>query len=201
MFLFHVWDPATQLWNTLRQRRIVRSRGQSHSTLMKNATSIPVHDRQVLQELQRKERVFFFFVHLIIFSYSSIFHLPLYRWMSLWPMSRAGTVPVRWCVNVWMSVPTWSCERAEVFGCVFWVMLTISFTPLFVLFHVLALLKAVCKCALWKTNDIRVKSTPCSTLINVWKQQRRLLAQNSFPSSAFFHFPTPCGEQTELPMA
>ncbi len=177
-------------------------------TLIKNVASIPVHDRQVLRQVKsyREKRQF---LSVIIFSYSSIFHyLPLYRWMSLWPITRAGSVPVHalMCegVNECIHVNVLKSDKAELFGwwvvrVYVWVMLTISFAAFFVLIHVLALLKAVCKCTLRKTNDIWVKSTPHSTLINVWKQQHRLFAQNSCPSSAFFYFLTPYGEQTELP--
>lgn len=101
-------------WKTLSQRRRVRSHGQNHGTLIKNVASIAAHDRHVLQELQRKD---FFSLSLFFFSplstFPSIFHLPFYRWASPWPVSRAGSVPARSCVKVWMNVLTWSCECAK----------------------------------------------------------------------------------------
>lgn len=159
------------------------------------------------EEMQRKDGavsgIIFFYIH-------QFFSLTLYRRMSLCMKGRQCAK----CVKVWMDVSMWMCEcaknknekpnEAEMFGwwvvrVYVWVMLTISFTAFLVLICILALLKAVCKCTLRKTNDIWVKSTPHSTLINVWKQQHRLFAQNSFPFSAFFYFLNPYGEQMELP--
>lgn len=140
-------------------------------------------------------------------TFPSIFHLPFYRWASPWPVSRAGSVPARSCVKVWMNVLTWSCECAKqtekggtgqgapralgnVHNLIYFIVCFIS-CPCFAQ-------GCMQICSLenkWYKSEIH------PTLINVWKQRRTLFVQNPFPSSAFFHFPTPCGEQTELPMA
>lgn len=82
-----------------------------------------------------------------------------------------------------MCVGVRACLGVHALSCL---TLPISFAAFFVLIHVLALLKAVCKCTLRKTNDIWMKSAPTRYINERMENSSRLfaLALNSSPSFA-----------------
>ena len=113
---------------------------------------------------------------------------------------QAACLCVHWCVKVWMSVSMWMCERAGKMerrecsgaGEGVWVMLAISSAALFVLIPVLALLKAVCKCMLRKTNDIWLgDQTPIQYINKCMETEAQIVCTELFPLLCLFLFPNP----------
>lgn len=136
--------------------------GQSYSTLIKKKCS--KYSWQALQQvLQRKERFFFhssfFHIHQFFTVCHSIGECPYGPYLG-----QARCLCARSCVKVWMTDSMWMCECGKDQKgrnvCVVSVGIVISFSEFFVLIHILFSLKAVCKCTLTKTNNIRVKLIP-----------------------------------------
>lgn len=107
------------------------------------------------------------------------------------------------CADVWKCEWMSPCERVsapengEAGGCScagegVWVMLAISSAALFVLIPVLALLKAVCKYMLRKTNDIWLGDQTSIQYINkCMETEAQIVCTELFPLLCLFLFPDP----------